>query len=200
MSRPTALTPDVQGRVVDAIRGGVTLKEAAAYAGVTDRTILNWMRRGEEAAQGLEAADELAVAGECRDRPDREFVQFFRSVSAARAEVYLDAVATIQLAIRGTPTRNETGEVVGWQRFPDWRAAAWFLEHGDPTQWGRAARTALDQAAEETPSPDEDIDARVARLYQLVDQLAEQRKLRRAAEPRRREYEGPANTTPVADS
>jgi hypothetical protein len=149
---------------------------------VTDRTLLNWMRRGEQAAQ------ELEHTGEPVDHPHQEFVQFFRSFSAARAEVYLDAVATIQLAVRGTPARNEAGEIVGWERFPDWRAAAWFLEHGDPAQWGRATRTALDQAAEESPDDEEDIDAVYEHAMQLVDQLAEQRKQRLAAEVRRREH------------
>jgi hypothetical protein len=190
VSRPSALTPELQDRILHAVRRGVTLKEAAAYAGITDRTILNWMRRGEEAAKGLESVERADSSVESFDGADRKFVLFFRSVSAARAEVYLDAVATIQLAIRGTATRNEEGEVVGWQRFPDWRAAAWFLEHGDPTHWGRATRTALDQAAEESPADDEDIDAAYENLLVLVDQLAERRKQRLAAEARHREHGG----------
>jgi hypothetical protein len=82
---------------------------------------------------------------------------------------------------------NEAGEIVGWQRFPDRRAAAWFLEHGDPTQWGRATRTALDQGARG------DHERRLRRrrhsadLLQLVGELAEQRKQRLASGERRRE-------------
>jgi hypothetical protein len=34
--------------------------------------------------------------------------------------VYIDTVATLQLAIRSSSILNETGEIVGWERFPDW--------------------------------------------------------------------------------
>ncbi|MDQ6910478.1 MAG: hypothetical protein M3Z84_06805 [Actinomycetota bacterium] len=181
--RPTALTSEVEGRIVHAVCSGVTLKEAAAYAGVTDRTLLNWMRRGEEAAEDRETAADHGV-DRVADESDQEFVRLFRAVSAARAEVYVEAVATVRLAVRGSPVLNDAGEVVEWQRFPDWRAAAWFLEHGDPTQWGRVTRTVLDQAAqaaEEAPTRDEELDAQVESLNELVDELVAQRRRRLGA-------------------
>lgn len=41
--RPTKLTPEVQQRVVDAIRGGNYREVAARWAGIGERTLQAWM-------------------------------------------------------------------------------------------------------------------------------------------------------------
>ena len=45
MSTPTKNTPDTTRRLLDAIRGGFTVKAACAMAGVTDITLSRWRKR-----------------------------------------------------------------------------------------------------------------------------------------------------------
>lgn len=45
MSKPTKYTPDTTKRLLDAIRGGFTVKAACVMPGVTDITISRWRRR-----------------------------------------------------------------------------------------------------------------------------------------------------------
>jgi len=47
VARPTALTPDVQGRICQGIRVGMTYAMAAQYGGVTYESFRIWCRRGE---------------------------------------------------------------------------------------------------------------------------------------------------------
>lgn len=42
------LTPDVQDRIVAALRGGAPLADCAAYAGISRGTLHEWMRLGRE--------------------------------------------------------------------------------------------------------------------------------------------------------
>jgi len=45
--RPTKLTPEVADRICQAIAGGNYREVAAAWAGIGERTLRDWMRRGE---------------------------------------------------------------------------------------------------------------------------------------------------------
>ena len=46
LGRQTKLTPDVQKKIIDAVRAGAFLSTAARYAGVGESTLMNWMARG----------------------------------------------------------------------------------------------------------------------------------------------------------
>lgn len=78
--RPTKLTPEVQERIVSAIRAGNYLETAAAYAGVNQSTLHRWVARGKE-----------------EDAPE-EFREFCEAVERARAEAEVRTVALIQQA------------------------------------------------------------------------------------------------------
>lgn len=45
MSKPTKYTPDTTRKLLDAIRGGFTVKAACVMAGVTDMTLSRWRRQ-----------------------------------------------------------------------------------------------------------------------------------------------------------
>lgn len=45
MGKPTKYTPDTTNKLLDAIRGGFTVKAACMMAGVTDMTLSRWRRR-----------------------------------------------------------------------------------------------------------------------------------------------------------
>lgn len=66
MGRPTKCTPEVTGKVADAIRDGLYAESAATLAGIGERTYYSWMKRGE--------------AG------DEPYVQFRLAVKKAEAE------------------------------------------------------------------------------------------------------------------
>ena len=48
MARRTELTPEVEDKIVTAIRGGCTYRVAAQLAGISESTFYNWIKLGEE--------------------------------------------------------------------------------------------------------------------------------------------------------
>lgn len=139
MGRPTALTPDVQQRIVDAIRGGNYQETAAAAGGISDRSLYGWMQRGR-----LE--DERVADGRRPRTSEAPFLQFFHAVTRARAETEARNVAQLERSAGGgavlerrTITRADgTTEVIEKLAPPDWRANAWWLERSFPKKWGRS--------------------------------------------------------------
>ena len=77
MARPTSLTPEVQEKIIAAIRGGNYRNVAAAAAGVHRNRFAEWERRGESgeepyasfacALQKAEAEAEIALIAEVRE-------------------------------------------------------------------------------------------------------------------------------------
>lgn len=70
--RPTKLTPEVQEKIVQAIRAGAYIETAAAYAGVNKQTLYNWMKRGNQQRSGkyrrfLDAVEKALADAEMRD-------------------------------------------------------------------------------------------------------------------------------------
>jgi hypothetical protein len=76
MGRPSKLTPEIQDKIVSAIRAGNYGEVAAAYAGIGSSTFYRWMDQGK------------AQAG-----PYREFRE---AVKAAESEAEVRAVAIVQ--------------------------------------------------------------------------------------------------------
>lgn len=75
--RKTKLTPEVQEKIVSAIRAGNYAKVAAGYAGIGERTFYSWLERGEAAKSGI-------------------YLQFRQAVKGAEREAEVRAVAIIQ--------------------------------------------------------------------------------------------------------
>ena len=89
MGRRTKLTPEVQDRILQAVRAGLRYREAALAAGIDERTFYNWKRRGEEAKSGI-------------------YFQFFQSLKEAEARGELALLARIQAA------SQETWQAAAW--------------------------------------------------------------------------------------
>lgn len=71
MGRPAKLTAQVQDTIVQAIRSGNYNEVAAQMAGVCERTLYNWLERGEEEQAGkyfqfLQAVKKAAAEAEAR--------------------------------------------------------------------------------------------------------------------------------------
>lgn len=65
MARKSKLTPELQATIVETLRLGCPISTAAAAAGITERTLYNWLERGEATTHG-------------------QYFQFFQAVREAR--------------------------------------------------------------------------------------------------------------------
>ena len=81
MGRPTKLTPEVQDKIVNALRAGNYQETAAKYAGISDKTFYEWMRRGES-----------------DDPKEAIFVEFRQAVEKAKSDAEVRDVALIDKA------------------------------------------------------------------------------------------------------
>lgn len=75
--RPSKLTPEVQEKIVSAIRAGNYAQIAAAYAGIGETTYYRWMQQGREATSG-------------------KYREFRQAVKTAESEAEVRAVAMVQ--------------------------------------------------------------------------------------------------------
>jgi hypothetical protein len=139
------LDPDAQNRLLEAIKAGTPLVEAARHAGVHERSLHRTIARGED-----------AFVREDQGRPlnedDRACLELWKKVKEARAQVAVRDVALMQKAAAGgyvvrTVTRDYTDangrrvhEVVEDRAPVEWRAAAWLLERSFPQAFGRGAQ------------------------------------------------------------
>ena len=107
MARPTKLTPEIQARIVTAIRAGNYAEPAARSAGISPATYYRWLRRGERAASGI-------------------YRDFYEQVRRAESEAEVHAVAVIRRAM-GDDWRAAAHYLE--RRYPDrWRRRE-SLEH-----------------------------------------------------------------------
>jgi transposase len=99
MARPYSL--DLRERVVEAIEGGLSRREAAEVFGVSPSTAVKWMRRHQDS--GSVAA--RAMGGDRRSRlgSERSFI-----------EERLDAVNDLTIEELRATLREERGIVVGY--------------------------------------------------------------------------------------
>lgn len=79
--RPTKLTPDIQVKLVQAIKAGNYFNVACEYVGIDYRTFRNWMKKGEESKSG-------------------QYFQFFHAIKKAEAEAETRMVAIWQNAMK----------------------------------------------------------------------------------------------------
>ena len=75
--RPSKLTPEVQEKIITAIRAGNYAQVAAVYAGIGESTFYRWMAQGERAKAG-------------------RYRRFWQAVKEAEGEAEVRAVAIIQ--------------------------------------------------------------------------------------------------------
>ena len=87
LGRKTKLTPEVQDKIVFAIRSGNYKETAAQYAGISEKTFYVWLQRG-------------------RDEPSSIYADFFEAINHAEAASEVEAVALVRLAARITGLRQ----------------------------------------------------------------------------------------------
>jgi len=125
--RPTKFTPEIQQRLVHAIRAFATYEAAAESAGISYRIFCYWMVKGRAARSG-------------------PYFEFYQAIDTASAQAQVESVALIYAASRQkmiervTTTRvDSTGakivETTEKYSRGDWRARAWLLEFCHPERW-----------------------------------------------------------------
>ncbi|MFJ1706819.1 hypothetical protein [Kitasatospora sp. NPDC088346] len=174
----------MEKRLLDAVRAGVPVSDAAPMAGVHASTVYRWLERGEQEQQRIEGG-QRARAGERQFREFRD--RFMRARSEGKAQLVLLVRKAAQgghvLRERTRMVRDpESGQqVVQTERDfaqPDWRAAQFLLACLAPETFGRAAQARIELAPAgggELPvasGAGEDIDRLSARLAQIREEFA----------------------------
>lgn len=156
----------VADRVVTALETGQYVEVAAATAGVSRVTVLNWLRTG--------ASVRARAARDKRDLTEHEAacVDFADRVNRTLARVEMEELAAIRAAGMETQQRRvvvrkvtdgDKGRVSHVEErtedvLPDWRALAWRAERRWVQRWGRR------DALEITSGDDEDTSVDIAGL------------------------------------
>ena len=102
MARKSKLTSELHQALIQTFTSGATIKDACAYVGVNESTFHKWMKQGENAVSG-------------------EYVEFFQSITRARASMRVEAVGLLRK----------------FGREGDTDALKFLLERSDPEHWGR---------------------------------------------------------------
>ncbi|MFJ6380159.1 hypothetical protein ACIQI7_09180 [Kitasatospora sp. NPDC092039] len=142
----------MEKRLLDAVRAGVPVSDAAPMAGVHPSTVYRWLERGEQEQQRREAGLRARVG-------EQPFCEFRDRFTRARSEGKAQLVLLVRKAATGghvvrertrTVRDPETGErVVQVERDfaqPDWRAAQFLLACLAPETFGRAAQARIEVA------------------------------------------------------
>lgn len=114
--RPTKLTTEVQGLIVEAIRAGATYKLAAESAGMTYDSFNDWMKRGE--AEMIRRSSPRVKEGTPQWLREDRFFHFSQRVKKAEAQGAVERLKRLD----GNPT---------------WQTDAWLLERRYPQDYGR---------------------------------------------------------------
>lgn len=127
----STFTKEREAVILDALRKGLFRYNAAAIAGVSERTMKRWVARGRDNLSEIEAWEDAAESAET-DETDGEdlgecpeinkFGRFVIAVSIAEAAAEAESLLTIQNA-----------------GIKDWRAAAWYLERKYNKRYGSGA-------------------------------------------------------------
>ncbi len=127
MSRPTKLNPQTHAKIVQAIRDGNYLADAARAAGISRDTVHAWKRRGKAERTRLDA-DPNATPLES----EAAYLAFSDAEQAAEAE------ATVEI-------------VQAWRSaaMTDWRAAMEWLARRHPEEWGKSQTVRIGHADSE---------------------------------------------------
>ena len=128
MARPTKLTPETHAKIVQAIRDGNYLADAARAASVSRDTVHEWKRRGAAERARLDA-DQTATPLES----EAAYLAFSDAEQAAEAE------ATVEI-------------VQAWRSaaMTDWRAGMEWLARRHPDKWGKSQTVRVGSAGPES--------------------------------------------------
>lgn len=158
--RKTECNPELTKQIAENITLGLSNKDAAAMAGISEPTFYGWLKRGEiEYNRVCENSNRRQVK-----ENERPFLEFFKSIKKAIPQRKHFLIDTIKQAAQGgerfTETRKTYREVERkdidgqpyWEhllveevttekvRASEWTAAAWLLERLHHEEFGKRNR------------------------------------------------------------
>ena len=127
-------------RICRATRMGNPVKFAAMYGGVDTKTVQEWCYRG--AKEKTQRMNPEYVP----DESEQRYVDFLERYETAQSEAAMWYQGQVRIAAEGIPA--ESHYVVGadgkkhrvvdkYARYPNWTAAAWWLERRHPEEFGK---------------------------------------------------------------
>src|SRR5687767_13555137 len=101
--RKTLFTPEIRKALIDALRNGMSNKDASAQAGINESTLYEWLAIGNAWKNGI--IHKQAP----KSVPDRNlFIEFAEEVKKAQSVKRIAALGTIQKTIRERWTHRKT--------------------------------------------------------------------------------------------
>lgn len=156
--RPSKFSPENRATVLNHLRIGGYIDDAAGLIGVTEQTVFEWISRGQaeeerRASMGRGNGKRFTAAEDKKlRRQNDDYLAFKLDVAIAQGQASASMLAVIAKVATGgvvqsltTTTRRlpdgtEVTETVEKRAPPDWQAAAWRLERRLPKKWGREER------------------------------------------------------------
>lgn len=114
MSKPTKYTPDTIKKLLDAIRGGFTVKAACAMAGVSDMTLSRWRRQYSDFDTAFKkATEEQTWYG-------RKAIKRagFRTYERKPDRYPQNQEKALRRQINGSESQNQQGEITMYEGLP----------------------------------------------------------------------------------
>lgn len=140
------LTPEVQARIINALRAGNYVETASHLAGVGRASVYRWIERGRAALEREEAGDTLT-------EDEERYAVFAQEVEEARAAAMARNVTLVNTAAQTT-----------------WQAAAWWLERTNPQMWGRHLRAEVSGPEQGPIQVQVQRDALIERIVNLLNE------------------------------
>lgn len=124
VGQPSKLTEEIKEKLFGSIKMGLSYKDAAILAGISERTFHNWKRRGEEATSGqyfqfvqelkkAEVIGKATLLGEIRSDPSWQAKAWILErrhpdeFGRQRIEVGVDGAIDINIVIPEPPTEED---------------------------------------------------------------------------------------------
>lgn len=143
--RPEEISKEIIEKVCQIMRAGAYIETAAAVAGVSKKTLYNWMKRGNKEPESVYGqflhavtiameecvARDLLNIDKCAMGKDWEYERYANDIKDPQTGEVLHSKGDLILNARGNPIVKTIGLA------PDWSASAWRLERRHAKRWSR---------------------------------------------------------------
>jgi transposase len=149
--RPTKLSPEMQKLICQGIRIGLSYKDSAVNAGITEKTFYNWVERGEKAKSGKYYLF-LQELQEAKQKGQAILVNELTKLARGGMEVVEEDVVVMPDG-KEVPVKRKKKTTL-----PDKQAIQFILERRYPEEWGRQDRLELSGSVDTSPTFETNLD------------------------------------------